>query len=131
MSSACVASQLGLHDKASTRLKTTWTSTPAFVTTGGVRGLFMSATPQKRLEKRGYVGAEKPLSMVMGGCEHDPIYSVRNHYGNLRSRLRLMIEGLAYLAPPDTDWRKRSVGPAWPWYHRVPPWLSESASDVS
>ena len=47
VSPACISSQLGLQDKASTRLKTTCTSTPAFVTTRGVKDLFMSATHRK------------------------------------------------------------------------------------
>jgi hypothetical protein len=76
VSTACIESQLKLQDKASTSLETLWASTPAFVTTGGVKNLFMSATYRKRLEKRGTVGAEKPLlSVVVGGCEHYTLYS--------------------------------------------------------
>ena len=42
--------------------------------------------------------------MVMDGCEHDSIYSLQTRTGDLRCRLRLTIELLAYLAPPGRSW---------------------------
>lgn len=82
----------------------------------------MSATHRRQLDKRGNVGAEKLLSMAMDGCEYDSTYSLQTRTGNLRSRLRLTIERLAYLAPPNAVWQKCSVGPASPWYRLVSAW---------